>query len=84
MLSMPILHWRAAGWVFAGGGALTVALLVLSSLMYRVRLDYRFEVAAISITWLLLTVAPVLLIIAFFHTGPGNEQRATRPEMSRS
>lgn len=84
MLGMPTRLWRAAGWVFAGGGVLTLALLVLYSLIYRVRLDYRFEVTAISITWLVLIVAPVLLIIAFFRTGPVNEQRATRTEMSRS
>jgi hypothetical protein len=84
MLRMPIRLWRAAGWVFAGGGALTLALLVLYSLIYRVRLDYRFEVTAICITWLVLIVAPVLLIIAYFNTAPVNEQRAVRPDMSRS
>jgi hypothetical protein len=83
MLGLPSRLWRAAGWVFAGGGGLTLALLVLYSLIYRVRLDYRFEVAAICITWLVLTVAPVL-IIAFFRTEPVNEQRAVRPDMSRS
>jgi hypothetical protein len=84
MLGMPIRLWRAAGWVFACGGVLTLALLMLYSVIYRVRLEYRFEVAAICITWLVLIVAPALLIIASFRTGPVNEQRAIRPEMSRS
>jgi hypothetical protein len=34
------------------------------SASYRVRLDYRFEVAAISVTWLVLIAAPVLVTIA--------------------
>jgi hypothetical protein len=84
MLGMPIRLWRAAGWAFAGGGVLTLALLVLYSLIYRVHLEYRFEVTAICITWLVLIVAPVLLIIAFFQTEPVNERPGARPEMSRS
>jgi hypothetical protein len=83
MLRMPRL-WRAAGWVFAGGGALTLAALVLYSVIYRVRLDYRFEVAAIGVTWLVLIVAPVLLSIAFLRTGTVTDQRPRRLERSRS
>ena len=83
MLRMPRL-WRAAGWVFAGGGALTLAALVLYSVIYRVRLEYRFEVAAIGVTWLVLIVAPVLLSIAFLRTGTVTDQRPRRLERSRS
>ena len=74
--------WRAAGWVFTAGGGLTMALLVFYSAFYRVRLDYRFEVAAISVTWLVLIAAPVLLSIAFVRTGPVRDQRAARLGMS--
>jgi hypothetical protein len=45
-------------------------------------LDYRFEVAAIVITWLVLIVAPVLLTIALGRTQPVKEQPTGRPEMS--
>jgi hypothetical protein len=83
MLRMPRL-WRAAGWVFAGGGALTLAALVLYSVIYRVRLEYRFEVAAIGVTWLVLIVAPVLLSVAFVRTGTVTDQRPRRLERSRS
>ena len=84
MLRMPTRLWRAAGWVFAGGGALTLVALVLYSVIYRVRLDYRFEVAAIGVTWLVLIVAPVLLSIAFHRNRPQEAQQAAQLEMSRS
>jgi hypothetical protein len=83
MLRMPTRLWRAAGWIFALGGALTLMLLVFYGGFYRVRLDYRFEVTAILITWLVLIVAPVLLSIAF-RREPVNDKRARRLEMSRS
>jgi hypothetical protein len=76
--------WRAAGWVFVCGGALTLVLLVVYSAAYRVRLDYRFEVAAIGLTWLVLIAAPVLLTIAFIRTRPLDDDRAAHLEMSRS
>ena len=84
MLRMLTRLWRAAGWVFAGGGALTLAALVLYSVIYRVRLDYRFEVAAIGVTWLVLIVASVLLSIAFLRRGTVTDQRPRRLERSRS
>jgi hypothetical protein len=80
---IPTRLWRAAGWVFAGGGALTLVLLVFYSAFYRVRLDYRFEVTAIAITWLVLIVAPVLLAIAFLRREPVTDQRPRRLESSR-
>ena len=78
MIPMPSRLWRAAAWVFAAGGGLTIALLVFYSALYRVRLDYRFEVAAISVTWLVLIAAPVLLSIAFVRTGQVENRRAAR------
>jgi hypothetical protein len=85
MLRMPTRLWRAAGWIFALGGALTLMLLVFYGGFYRVRLDYRFEVTAILITWLVLIVAPVLLSIAFLRRRePVSDQRTGHLEISRS
>jgi hypothetical protein len=83
MVRMPTRLWRAAGWIFTLGGALTVALLVFYAAFYRVRLDYRFEVTAILITWLVLIVTPVLLSIAF-RRRPIKAQQCAHLEMSRS
>jgi len=82
MVRMPSRLWRAAGWVFAAGGGLTMALLVFYAAFYRVRLDYRFEVAAISVTWLVLIAAPVLLSIAFHRAEPVKGERADASAMS--
>jgi hypothetical protein len=83
MVRMPTRLWRAAGWIFTIGGALTVALLVFFAAFYRVRLDYRFEVTAILITWLVLIVTPVLLSIAV-RRRPIEAQQGAHLEMSRS
>ena len=80
----PRKLWRAAALVFVGGGALTLAALVFYAASYRVRLDYRFEVAAIGVTWLVLIAAPMLLSIAFLRTRPVDDDQAARLEMSRS
>jgi hypothetical protein len=83
MLRMPRRLWRVAGWIFTVGGVATLALLVFYSAFYQVRLDYRFEVLAIFVTWLVLIATPVLLTIALLRTEPGTQQRAKRLEMSR-
>jgi hypothetical protein len=83
MVRMPTRLWRAAGWIFTIGGALTVALLVFFAAFYRVRLDYRFEVTAILITWLVLIVTLVLLSIAF-RRRPIEAQQGAHLEISRS
>lgn len=83
MLRMPTRIWRAAGWVFAGAGVLTLILLVFYSAFYQMRLDYRFEVTGLAITWLVLIVAPVLLSIAFLKTEPVIDQRLRRLQRSR-
>ena len=74
--------WRAAAWVFAVGGGLTLALLVLYSAFYPVGLDYPFEVTALGVTWLVLIAAPVLLSIALVRTRPVQDQRAADLEIS--
>jgi hypothetical protein len=50
----------------------------------RLRLEYRFEVAAIGVTWLVLIAAPVLLSIALVRTRPLDDDQAARDGMSRS
>jgi hypothetical protein len=82
IVGMPERLWRAAGWVFVSGGALTLAALVLYSALYRARLDYRFEVAAIAITWLVLIAAPVLLSIALGRDRAVQGRRTAPVEMS--
>jgi hypothetical protein len=83
IVRMPTRLWRAAGWVFAGGGALTLVLLVFYSAFYRVRLDYRFEVTAIAITWLVLIAAPMLLSVAFLRAEGVTDQQPRRLERFR-
>jgi hypothetical protein len=59
-----------------------MALLVFYSAFYGVRLDYRFELGAISVTWLVLIAAPVLLSIAFRRAAPVKGERAVASAMS--
>jgi hypothetical protein len=82
LIQMPKTLWRAGGWLFTIAGGLTLALLLFHSAFYRLRLDYRFEVTAILITWLVLIVVPVLLSIAVVRTGPIKYQPAARAEVS--
>jgi hypothetical protein len=56
---------RATGRVFAAGGALAMVALVAYGAAYRERLDYRFEVASLLVTWLVLIAAGPLLGVAF-------------------
>jgi hypothetical protein len=85
MVRTPSRLWRAAGWVFAAGGVLTLALMVFYSAFYLARLDYRFEVAAIGITWLVLIAAPALLSIFFARAELARRRRTVADEMpSRS
>lgn len=58
-----------AGWTLVAGGVLTLLALVVYALSYRARLEYRFEVAAIAITWLTLGVAGVQLAVALRRPG---------------
>jgi high-affinity Fe2+/Pb2+ permease len=84
MVRTPRKLSRAAGWVFVCGGALVLAALVLYSAIYRILLDYRFEVAAIGVTSLVLIAAPVLLSIALLRTRSVDHDQTARLEMSRS
>ena len=55
---------RAARIVFIAGGTLTVFALIGYAVAYRADLDYRFEVVAIAVDWLVLTIAGALLAVA--------------------
>jgi hypothetical protein len=68
---------RRAGWVFLVGGAATLAALVAYAVGFRSALDYRFEVAAIGISWLVLIVAPVMLARLFAHVPPPDARPVT-------
>jgi hypothetical protein len=60
---------RTLRWLFVAGFVLAVGLLVVMSLLYGHDLEYRFEVAVISIDWLVLIVAGVLVSIVFRRAG---------------
>ena len=72
--------WRATGWIFVGAGVLTVAALVYYSAFYQVALDYRFEVASLSIAWLALIAAPVLVSIALVRAERLKDERTASYE----
>jgi hypothetical protein len=55
---------------------------VFYSAFYRVRLGYRFEVAAISVTWLVLIAAPVLVSIALRRPEAVKTERPVDPALS--
>jgi len=61
---------RAARWVYAVSSALMVAAFVGMSWYFGFGLEYRFEVAAISIGWLTLTISGVLLAFVFRRPAP--------------
>ena len=52
---------RGLRWLFMVGGALTVAALPALAIVYRADLEYRYEVAAIAVTWITLIVGGLLL-----------------------
>lgn len=82
MTRCPTKLWRVVAWIFTIAGALTPVLLLFYSAFYRARLDYRFEVTAILVTWLVLIAAPALLSVALVRTDAMKYQRATRAELS--
>ena len=55
----------AVRWVFIAAFILTIVSLAAVSLIYGLDRQYRFEVAAISINWLVLIVNGILLSIVF-------------------
>ncbi len=68
-----------ARWVFVAGGVGTWVALVGLAAGYRADLEYRFELAGISLSWLVLASAGALLAVAFRRAGtmPAQEQEET-------
>ena len=52
---------RAVRWLLVGGGALVVLLLVALTLVHGSDLDYRFEVWAILVDWLVLVAVAIVI-----------------------
>ena len=61
---------RAAAWVLRVGAVLTLLDLILSAVVYRSGLDYRFEVIALVVTWLVLVATGVLVAVALRRERP--------------
>jgi hypothetical protein len=61
---------RVVRWIFALGGVLIIAGLLASAVIFRAELDYRFEVLALSVVWLVLISSGVLLSVAFWRSVP--------------
>lgn len=59
---------RGLRWLFLTGGALAVVALPALAIAYRADLEYRYEVAAISVTWITLIVGGLLLFRWFRNT----------------
>lgn len=56
---------RALRWLFTGSSGLTVASLAILAGVYGNDLEYRFEIAVISINWTALIIAGVLMSVLF-------------------
>jgi hypothetical protein len=56
---------RAVRWTFVIGFLLTVISFVLISILYGIYREYRFEVAVITIDYLALIIAGILLSFVF-------------------
>jgi hypothetical protein len=82
MVGMLSRLWRAAGWIFVGAGVLTVVALVYYAAVHRVRMDYRFEVASLSVAWLALIAAPVLVSIALVRAERVKDERTASYEIA--
>jgi hypothetical protein len=60
---------RAIRWLLVGGALTAFAAYAVLSFLYGKELEYRFEVAAITINWTLLIVSGVLLSVWFRRRG---------------
>jgi len=55
----------AIRWIFITGFVLTIISLIILSILYGINREYRFEVAAIAINWIVLIVSGILLSVVF-------------------
>ena len=62
---------RALRWLFLIGALAAIAAYVVLSWLYGKDLEYRFEVAIITINWTVLFVGGVLLSILFRRAARG-------------
>jgi hypothetical protein len=60
---------RALKWILVGGFVAVAVLFVVLSVVYGMDLEYRFEVAAITVDWTVLIVASTLLAILYARSG---------------
>jgi hypothetical protein len=66
----------ATRWVFVGAGTLTWAALAGLAITYGADLTYRFELAAISLHWLVAVITGLLLAIHFRHLVGADDAKA--------
>lgn len=69
---------RILRWLLTVAGGFTLLLLVVMAAGFGADLEYRFEVAAISITWISLTVAAGLLAARMRRDAPTSGQSPSR------
>jgi hypothetical protein len=62
---------RSIGWLLIVSSVLALAAYVVMSLLYGKDLEYRFEIAVITIDWIVLMVASVLLSFLFKRVAKG-------------
>jgi hypothetical protein len=60
---------RVLRWLLGVAAALSVGLLVVFATVYRSDLEYRYEVAVISVVWLTLIAGGVLIALVFRRDG---------------
>jgi hypothetical protein len=70
---------RALRWTLGAGGALTVVTLPVLAVRYGTDLEYRYEVAAMALTWLTLIAGGVLLARWFHRPASIREPAAATP-----
>jgi len=56
---------NAVRWTFIFNFAFTIISLIIISLLFGIHREYRFEVAAITINWLTLIIAGILMSLIF-------------------
>lgn len=56
---------KSIRWIFVIGFSLTIIALILTSVLYGINREYRFEVMVITIDWAVLIATGILLSILF-------------------
>jgi hypothetical protein len=67
---------RSVRWIYTLGGLLTIVALPALAMLFEQDLDYRFEMAALTINWTVLIVTGALLSVRF--TGLGTPAAASK------